>query len=195
MVNKVRESHKTKLTFLEVEYGSVCICIQCERSKIVEWDLCHCSVTQSCLTLCEPMDCSIPGFPVLYHLPELAQTHVHWVGEPSILSSVVPFSFCLLSFPAPGSFPMSLLFTWGLYSKETIHKMKRQLTEWEKIFATDMTDKGLISNYINSLLAKTQTILLKVGRRSEQTFFQRHTDGQEAYEKMLNLINHQRNAN
>ena len=56
--------------------------------------------------------------------------------------------------------------------------MKRQLTEWEKIFATDMTDKGLISNYINSLLAKTQTILLKVGRRSEQTFFQRHTDGQ-----------------
>ena len=73
--------------------------------------------------------------------------------------------------------------------------MKRQLTEWEKIFATDMTDKGLISNYINSLLAKTQTILLKVSRRSEQTFFQRHTDGQEAYEKMLNLINHQRNAN
>ena len=45
--------------------------------------------------------------------------------------------------------------------------MKRQLTEWEKIFANDMTDKGLISNYINSLLAKTQTILLTVGRISE----------------------------
>ena len=36
-----------------------------------------CSVAQSCLTLCDPMDCSTPGFPVLHHLPELAQTHVH----------------------------------------------------------------------------------------------------------------------
>jgi len=34
-------------------------------------------VTQSCPTLCGPMDCSMPGFPVLHHLPELAQTHVH----------------------------------------------------------------------------------------------------------------------
>ena len=73
--------------------------------------------------------------------------------------------------------------------------MKRQLIGSEKIFANDMTDKGLISNYINSLLAKTQTILLKVGRISEQTFSQRHTDGQQAYEKMLNISNHQRNAN
>ena len=30
-----------------------------------------------CLTLCDPMVCSMPGFPVLYHLPEFAQTHVH----------------------------------------------------------------------------------------------------------------------
>lgn len=52
-------------------------------------------------------------------------------------------------------------------AKETTHKMKRQLIGSEKIFANDMTDKGLISNYINSLLAKTQTILLKVGRISE----------------------------
>ena len=35
-----------------------------------------CSVTQSCPTLCNPMDCSTPGFPVLHHLPRLAQTHV-----------------------------------------------------------------------------------------------------------------------
>ena len=35
-----------------------------------------CSVTQLCSTLCDPMDCSTPGFPVLHHLPELAQTHV-----------------------------------------------------------------------------------------------------------------------
>ena len=41
----------------------------------------YCSLTQSSLTLCDPMDCSIPGFPVLHHLPELAQIHVHWVGD------------------------------------------------------------------------------------------------------------------
>ena len=34
-------------------------------------------VVQSCLTLCDPMDCSTPGFPVHYQLLELAQTHVH----------------------------------------------------------------------------------------------------------------------
>ena len=36
---------------------------------------------QSCLTLCNPMDSSMPGFPVLHCLPELAQTHVHWVDD------------------------------------------------------------------------------------------------------------------
>ena len=38
------------------------------------------SVAHSCLTLCDPMDCSMPGFPV-HQLPELAQTHVHRVGD------------------------------------------------------------------------------------------------------------------
>ena len=51
------------------------------------------SATQSCLTLCNPVDCSTPGFPVHHQLPELAQTHVHWVSDtiqPSHLLS--PFS-------------------------------------------------------------------------------------------------------
>ena len=39
------------------------------------------SVTQSCPTLWDPMDCSIPGFPVLHYLPEFAQTQVHRVGD------------------------------------------------------------------------------------------------------------------
>ena len=39
------------------------------------------SVSQSSLTLCDPMDCSTPGFPVNWQLPELAQTHVHPVGD------------------------------------------------------------------------------------------------------------------
>ena len=46
------------------------------------------SVTQSCPTLCNPMDCSMPDFPIHHKLPEFAQTHAHWVGDaiqPSIL--------------------------------------------------------------------------------------------------------------
>ena len=39
------------------------------------------SLAQSCPTFCNPMDCSTPGFPVLHYLPELAQTHVHWVDD------------------------------------------------------------------------------------------------------------------
>ena len=36
-----------------------------------------CSVSKSCLTLYDPMDCSVPVFPVLHYLPEFAQIHVH----------------------------------------------------------------------------------------------------------------------
>ena len=42
---------------------------------------CHCSVTQSRLTLCNPMDCSMPGLPVFHHLLEFAQTQVHWASD------------------------------------------------------------------------------------------------------------------
>ena len=41
---------------------------------------CH-SATQSCLTLCDSMDCSTPGLPVPHHLPEFAQVHVHYIGD------------------------------------------------------------------------------------------------------------------
>ena len=42
---------------------------------------CCCSVTKLCPTLWDTMDCSTPGFPTLHYLSELAQTHVHWVGD------------------------------------------------------------------------------------------------------------------
>ena len=64
-------------------------------------DICCCSVAQLCLTLCNPMDCSMPGFPVLHHLPELAQTHVHWVGDAIQPSHPLCPLFLLLSiFPS-----------------------------------------------------------------------------------------------
>ena len=40
-----------------------------------------CTITKLCPTLCDSMDCGTPGLPVLHHLLELAQTHVHWVGD------------------------------------------------------------------------------------------------------------------
>ena len=40
-----------------------------------------CSVAKSCLTLCDPKNCNIPGFPVLHYLLEFAQTHVHWISD------------------------------------------------------------------------------------------------------------------
>ena len=39
------------------------------------------SVTQLCLTLCNPINCSMPGLPIHHQLPESTQTHVHWVGD------------------------------------------------------------------------------------------------------------------
>ena len=72
------------------------------------------SVTQLCLTLCDPMDYSMPDVPVQHHLLELTQTHVHWVDDAIQPSHpVIPFSSCLQSFPASGSFPMSQYFTSG----------------------------------------------------------------------------------
>ena len=55
-----------------------------------------------------PMDCSTPGFPVHHQLPELAQAHVHRVGD-----AIQPFFSCLQSFPASGSFLISQFFTSG----------------------------------------------------------------------------------
>ena len=52
----------------------------------------------------------MPGFLVHHQLLKLGQTHVHQVSD-AMSSSVIPFSSCLQSFPASGSFPMSWLFT------------------------------------------------------------------------------------
>ena len=73
------------------------------------------SVAHSCLTLCNPMNCSTPGLPVHHQLLEFTRTHVHRVGDnhPTISSSVVPFSSCPQSLPASGSFQMSQPFASG----------------------------------------------------------------------------------
>ena len=70
------------------------------------------SVVQSCPTLFDPMNRSMPGLPVHHQLPEFTQTHVHRVSDAIQPSHpVVPFSSCPQSLPASESFPMSQLFT------------------------------------------------------------------------------------
>ena len=66
------------------------------------------SVTQLCLTLCDPMDCSMPGLPVHHQLPEFTQAHVHWVTD-----AIQPSH--PLSSPCPPAFSLSQhqgLFQW-----------------------------------------------------------------------------------
>ena len=66
------------------------------------------SVAQSCLTLCNPMNCSTPGLPVHHQLPDFTQTHMHLVGD-----AIQP-SHSLLSHspPAPNPSQHQSLFQW-----------------------------------------------------------------------------------
>ena len=90
---------------------STCIYCICKITiKIIQFS----SVAKSCPTLCDPMDCSTPGFPVHHQLLEFTQTHVHGVRDAIQPSQrVVPFSSLLQSFPATMSFQMSQFFTLG----------------------------------------------------------------------------------
>ena len=71
-------------------------------------------------SVCNPIDCSVLGFPILHYLPECAQTHVHRVGDaiqPSYPLSF-PFFSHLQSFPASGSFSNELALHNSWYSSE-----------------------------------------------------------------------------
>ena len=77
------------------------------------------SVAQTCPTLCDTMDCSLPGFPVHHQLPELAQTHVHQVGD-----AILP-SHPLLS-PFPPAFNLSQ--HQGLFQRvSSLHQVAKVL--------------------------------------------------------------------
>ena len=76
------------------------------------------SVTQSCLTLCHPMDSSTSDLPVHHQLPGACSKSCPSSQQchPAISSSVIPFSSCLQSFPVSESFPMSQFFSSGSQS-------------------------------------------------------------------------------
>ena len=94
------------------------------RSSVVQFS----SVTQSYLTLCNPIDCSTPGFPLHHQLLELTQDHVHWVGD-----TIKP-SHPLYS-PSPPAFNHSQhqgLFKWVKSSHQVakVLEFQRQSFQW-----------------------------------------------------------------
>ena len=100
--------------------------------------LCCCWDTKLCLSLCNSMNCSMPGFPVLHCFLEFAHIHVHLVDD--AIQPSHPFSSCPPSFPASGSFPTSWLFTSG---KELELQLQYQYFQW--IFSVDPLElTGLI---------------------------------------------------
>ena len=96
---------------------------------------CCCSVSKLCPTLCHPMDCNTPGFPVLHYLPELVQTHVHWVSDAIQPShSLLPSSLLALNL-----FQNQGLFQWVSSSHQVAKVLELQLWHWsfQGIFRVD----------------------------------------------------------
>ena len=99
------------------------------------------SVTQSCLILCNPMDCSTPGLPVYHQHPEFTQTHVHRVSD--AIQPAHP-----LSAPCP-TFNLSQhqgLFKWVSSSHQVARGLEFQLQHqsFQKIFRTYFLQDGLV---------------------------------------------------
>ena len=126
------------------------------------------SVPQLCLILCNPMDCSTPGFPVHHQLPELAQTHVHWIGDaiqpshPHLKRRVVPFSSCLQSFLASGSFPVNQFFASGgqsIGASASTSVLPMNIQDWFPLGMTgliSLQSKGLSRVFSNTTVQKHQ---------------------------------------
>ena len=119
------------------------------------------SVTQSCLTLCNPMDCSTPGFlpfTISWNLLKL-RTMSQWC-HPAILSSVIPFSSCRQSFPASLSFPKSLFFaTDGQRIGASASVSPMNIKDWFPLGWTgwiSLQSKGLSRVFSNTTVQKHQ---------------------------------------
>ena len=102
------------------------------------------SIAQSCLTLWDPRDWSTPGFPAYHQLPELAQTHVHWVGDDNQ-------PFIPLSSPSPPTFTLSQhqgLFQWLSSSHQVaeVFEFQLQYQSFQWIFRTDFLQDWLVGS-------------------------------------------------
>ena len=100
------------------------------------------SVAQSCLTLCDPMNCSTPDLPVHHHLPEFTQIHVHWVGDAIQPSHPLPSP----SPPAPNPSQHHSLFQWVNSSHEVAKVLEFQLEHhsFQRNPRADLLQNGLV---------------------------------------------------
>ena len=71
---------KTNRQGMRLEFENF-VQLQANTDKLLFGSVQYSSVTQSCLTLCDPMNCSMPGLPVHHQLPEFTQTHIHRVSD------------------------------------------------------------------------------------------------------------------
>ena len=111
------------------------------RNKFKKWHQ-FSSVAQSCPTLCDPVNCSMPGFPVNHQLPKLTQTQVHWVSD-----AIQPSH--PLSSPSPPAFNLSqhqCIFQWvnSSYQVAKVLKFQLQHQSFQRIFIS-LVSKGLAS--------------------------------------------------
>ena len=88
----------------------------------------------SCVWLCDPMDCNMPGFPVLHHLLEFAQTHVHWVSD-----AIQPSHPLLSPSPALTLCHHQGLFQWisSLHCVAKVLELQLQHQSFQWIFSVD----------------------------------------------------------
>ena len=131
LISDPRELWNNKYCFMLLFGGNVLYSNRQLGHKLdCQWQFTHCcSVSHSCLTFCNRMDCSTPGFPLLHYLPDFAQTRVHWVYDaiqsPHPPSPASPPDFNLSQHR--GSFPMSWLFSLGGQSLHTVTWFKKTL--------------------------------------------------------------------
>ena len=104
--------------------------------------------SQSCPTLCNSMDCSTPGFPVLHHLQELAQTHIHWVSDDIQPSRPLSSPLLLSIFPSIRALSneLALCIKWPQYWSFSFISPLTNIQGWFLLRLTDLISlqsKGL----------------------------------------------------
>ena len=115
------------------------------------------------------MNCSTPGFPVLHHLPEFAQMYVQWVGDAIQPSHpAIPFSSCLQSFPASGSFPVSRLFDSGGQSvggSASASVLPMNIQGWFPLGLTGfylLAVQGALKSFLQHHSSKVKSLVLRL---------------------------------
>ena len=137
------------------------------------------SVAQSCPTLCDLMDCSTPGLPVHHQLPELTQTHVHWVGDatqPSHpLSSPSSFTFNLSQHKVFSNEPVLHISGWSIRVSASASVLPMNTQDWSPLGWTgwiSLQSKGLSRVFSNTTVQKYQFFGAQL---SSQSNFHIHT--------------------